>query len=68
MLKVKAKCGRGVLIPPGIHYASELFEMSECVDQHPFYGRCIGFHVSFESNLSKLVQFLYCVRHFPFDF
>lgn len=65
VLKVKAKCEQGVLIPPGKHYAIELFNMSACVDQYPFYGRCIGFHVSFfnlfrNKTLFNSIHFTHC--------
>lgn len=53
VLKVKAKCERGSLIPAGKHYAIELFNMSACVDQSPFYGRCIGFHVRYDFFFKK---------------
>lgn len=46
ILIVKAKCPPGSLIPTGNYDASDLFHMAACVDQSPFYGRCIGFHVS----------------------
>lgn len=44
-LTIKAKCQRGSLFPPGEHRAIGLFNMSACVNQYSFYGRCIGFHV-----------------------
>lgn len=47
-LTIKEKCQRGSLFPPGEHRASGLFNMSACVNQYAFYGRCIGFHVGHE--------------------
>lgn len=48
-LKVKAMCELGKLLPDGEHKAIGLFNMSAEVNQHSFYGRCIGFHVSFDT-------------------
>ena len=46
--KVRDKCEHGSLIPSGDHKAIGLFNMSAAIDQNPFYGRCIGLHVSLQ--------------------
>lgn len=46
-LQLKAKCKSGQLIPDGEHTAIGLFNMTKVIDQNPFYGRGVGFHVSF---------------------
>lgn len=57
LLKIRAKCSPGLLIPTGKHDAIELFNMSELIDQRPFYGRCMGLHVS--------LQFAHFISIFP---
>lgn len=37
----------GSLFPHGDHKAIGLFNTSASVNQYSFYGRCIGFHVSY---------------------
>lgn len=59
VMLVKAKCPPRSLIPPGIHYASALFDMTASVDQSSFYGRCIGFHVSGSNVRSKTTSKLF---------
>lgn len=43
--RIRVKCGTSSLFPPGKHEAIELFNIASSIDQHPFYGRCIGLHV-----------------------
>lgn len=46
LIKIRGKCQPGILIPSGKYDAIELFNMSDSIDQKPFYGRCMGLHVS----------------------
>lgn len=56
-VKVRALCERGKLIPGGEHKAIGLFNMSEAVNQHSFFGRCIGFHVrKTQSKIENKIQ------------
>lgn len=43
---IRGKCAPGSLIPAVKYDATELFSMSDSIDQKPFYGRCTGLHVS----------------------
>lgn len=57
-IKIRGKSAPGSLIPLGKHEAIGLFNMSDSIDQKPFYGRCIALHVSVQYPLNFELVFV----------
>lgn len=56
LLSMREESVDGSLFPPGEHKAIGLFKRSAEINLQSFYGRCIGFHVSYNFEIDPNIR------------